>query len=187
MQRSTQIIFPKPFSFDINNLSFLCKTKDDFEVYYDPISSHVATHFNDAPKLRELIIELLGDIEVKGKEIAQHFDMHRPVGVMDVVSVDETDDLVYAIRTNRKADGLVPFVKSRKGNPCRFIAIHLAPQTNKAYILESAWIGTFGGDDQPFPMAKDATSQSAEFWSKHAFVWGSQSVEPESVTTAKPW
>lgn len=106
---------------------------------------------------------------------------------MDVVAVDETDELVYAIRTNRESDGLVPFEKSRKGNPCPYIVIHLAPQADGTYTLESAWIGTFDGDDEPFPMAKDATSRSAEFWSKHAFVWGSQSVESKSVTTTKPW
>lgn len=59
----------------MNNLSLLCKTKDNFEVYYDPISSHAATHFNDAPNLKELVIELLEGLETGGKEIARHFDM----------------------------------------------------------------------------------------------------------------
>lgn len=171
----------------MNNLSLLCKTKDNFEVYYDPISSHAATHFNDAPNLKELVIELLEGLETGGKEIARHFDMGKPIGTMDVVRVDDTDELVYATRMNRESDGLVPFVKSRKGNPCPYVAVHLVPQLNGVYILESAWIGTFGGDDEPFPMAKDATPRSVEFWSKHAFVWGSQGIEPESVTTTRPW
>lgn len=99
----------------MTNLSLLCKTKDNSGVYYDPIGSHAATHFKDAPKLKWLVVELLQNLETGGREVAKHFDMGRPVGIMDVVRVDDTDELVYAVRTNRESDGLVSFVKSRKG------------------------------------------------------------------------
>lgn len=53
----------------MTNLSLLCKTKDNFEMYYDQINSHAATHFNDAPKLKELVIELLRGLKTTVKKL----------------------------------------------------------------------------------------------------------------------
>lgn len=116
--------------------------------------------------------------------------MGRVVGTCDVVMVDDSDEIVYAVRKNREDDGPVPFVKNRQGDPCPYVAVHLAPQADGTYILSSAWIGKFGTigvDDEPFPLAKDANERSAAFWDKHAFVYGSQEITPGTETKERPW
>ncbi len=120
-------------------------------------------------------------------EIKTHVDMGRVIGTLDVVDVDETDDIIYALRQNCEADGLVPFTKNRQGQPCRTVAMHLVKQEDGSYVLSSTWIGTFGGDDEPFPCSPDATARSASFWSKHAFIWGSQPLVTGTETSNRPW
>lgn len=65
------------------------------------------------------------------------------------------------------------------------MAIRLAPRTDGDYELASAWIGRW--DDMPFPQAPDATAESIAYWTRHAFVWGSQETIPGTETTVRPW
>lgn len=170
-----------------DKIQFLAPSKNGVKVFYDPIGSHAATHFEDTPNLQSLVIEIIGNLELNGQEIACDFDMGRVVGVCDVVAVDKADEIVYGMRKNRADDGLVPFAKNRQGDPCRLVAIHLVPQADGSYILSSAWIGTFGEDDEPFPLSSKATERSAEFWDRHAFVYGSQEIIAGTETTVKSW
>jgi hypothetical protein len=139
-------------------------SKNGIKVNYDPLYSHAATHLEDTPNLKYLVI-----------------------GKCDVVNVTKTDEIVYGVRKNREDDGLVPFVKNRQGDSCRYVAVHLVPQSNDSYTLSSAWIGTFGKDDEPFPQSKDANKRSIHFWNEHAFIYGSQEILPNTETTKKPW
>lgn len=165
----------------------LAVSKNGVAVHYDPIYSHAATHFEDTPQLKELVQEIIEGLELQGQEIATHLDMGRVVGTCDVVEVDDTDQILYGKRKNRDEDGLVPFTKSRQGESCRNVAVHLVPQNDGGYILSSAWIGTFGEDDEPFPGSPHATERSVDFWSKRAFVYGSQEIVAGTETTKKPW
>jgi len=113
--------------------------------------------------------------------------MGSPVGTCDVVKVDASDEIVYGVRKNRDEDGLVPFTKTRRGEPCPYVAVHLVPQPDKTYALLSTWIGTFGGDDEPFPQAPDANERSKDYWDKHAFVYGSQEIVQGTETSECPW
>lgn len=165
----------------------IATSKNGIEVTYDPVNSHAATHFEDTPGLKQLVREVIGGLELTGQEIAQHYDMGRVVGACDVVDVDNTDEVVYGVRKNRENDGLVPFVKNRKGDPCKLVALHLVPETDRSYILSSAWIGPFTEEDEPFPLSKDANERSANFWNKHAFVYGSQEIIDGTETEVQPW
>ena len=164
----------------------LCKSKNGVTVTYDPINSHAATHLEDTPQLKDLVTEVVSSIDLNGQEVAQHFDLGRVVGVCDVVMVDDSDEVVYGVRKNRDDDGLVPFTKIRRGDPCPYVAIHLIPQADKTYILSSTWIGTFD-DDEPFPQSANANERSVDFWNRHAFVYGSQEIVAGTETTIKPW
>lgn len=166
-------------------LKLLAKSANNQEVLYDPVGSHVATHFDDTPGLKSLVQELIASINLGG-EVARHFDMGRVIGLCDVVSVGPQDDLVYGMRRNREEDGLVPFVKNREGEPTQNLAIHIILKSPHGYVLSSAWIGTFG-DDEPFPQSPEATPGSIEYWSQHAFIYGSQEIIEGTETTAKPW
>lgn len=168
-------------------MKLLCTSKNRIQVFYDPLRSHAATHFNDAPTLKELVVSVIADLDLTGQEIAQQFDMGKVIGTCDVVAVDETDEIVYGMRRNREDDGLVPFVKTRQPSPCSTLAMHLIPQPDGTYILSSAWIGPFGDDDQPFPQSPQATDRSAEYWNKWAFVYGSQEVIEGTETSVRPW
>lgn len=168
-------------------MELIAKSKNGLEVFYDPIHSHAATHLEDTPQLKGLVQELIGSLELQESEIARHYDMGRIVGTCDVVNTDATDEIVYGIRKNRDEDGHVPFTKSRQGDPCAYVSLHLIKQQDGRYILSSCWIGKFGEDDEPFPNSPLATPRSADFWDKHAFVWGSQEIQPGSLQTNKPW
>lgn len=161
---------------------FLCTSKNNKNVYYDPVHSHAATHFNDAPELKDVVIEIITSKELVGDRIEFDRNMGRIVGNMDVVNVDDTDKLLYAKRRNR--DEYVPFTKSRTTQPTPFVSMGLALQ-NENYELTSAWFGEF--ESPPFPGEATATQESVDFWNKHAFVWGSQGVQEDTVTEVCPW
>lgn len=165
----------------------LTASKNGAKVTYDPIDSHAATHFEDTPQLKNLVKELISGLDLSGREIARHYDMGRIVGTCDVVNVGSAEEIVYGVRKNRDDDGLVPFVKNREGDPCPYVAIHLVLQPGGTYMLSSAWIGTFDGDDEPFPLAKDANERSVDFWSRHAFIYGSQEILAGTETNICPW
>lgn len=168
-------------------MTFLARSKNSIDVFYDSVSSHAATHLEDTPQLAELVVEVITNMDLEDDDITTDVDMGRIVGTCDVVKVEENDDIVYGVRKNRDDDGHVPFTKSRAADPCSQVAVHLIKQSNGTYLLSSAWIGTLGGDDEPFPNAPDATPRSKEFWSKHAFVYGSQEMQAGTETDACPW
>jgi hypothetical protein len=104
------------------------------------------------------------------------------------VTTHKDDILVYGVRKNREDDGLVPFVKDRRGDDCSTVAILLIHQADKSYLLLSAWIGIFDEEnDEPFPQSADATSNSVDFWNQHAFIYGSQEIVAGTETEIRPW
>ena len=164
----------------------LCVSKDGKRVYFDPFNSHTATHFADTPGLKELAVEALENREIATGPLWFGVNMERIVGTTDVVEVDDSDEIVWAIRTQRFEQGLVPWVKSRSAEPCQYVTVTLRPLTSETYEATSAYIGTIG-DDQPFPQEPHATPESISYWTKYAFVWGSQPIEPGTVTNVCPW
>lgn len=171
----------------LSQYELIGKSKNGVDVVYDPAHSHAATHLEDTAQLKGLVIEVVGDIELNGQVVRAYFDMGRIVGTCDVVEVDDTDEIVYGMRKNRMDDGLVPFVKTREPAPCPYVTVHLVPRANGSYELLSTWIGTVGDDDEPFPQSPDATPRSVDFWSKRAFVYGSQEIIEGTETPNKPW
>ncbi len=166
----------------------LAKSKNEIRVVYDPVDSHAATHIDDTPQLKRLLIEAISRMSLEGDEIKTHVDMGRTIGVCDVVETNENDRLVYGVRKNREDDGLVPFAKNRKGDACSTVAMHLVRQTNNDYLLSSAWIGVFDEEnDEPFPQSTNATSDSVSFWNRHAFTYGSQEIITGTETEYRPW
>ncbi|MEK7059808.1 MAG: hypothetical protein AAB971_03565 [Patescibacteria group bacterium] len=163
----------------------LCKSANDKKIVFDPINSHTATHFSDAPKLRSLAEELLGNMALEGDLIAKDFDIGRVIGDSDVVEINESDEIVYAIRKSREDQGYVPFTKSRPTQPSQMISIYLLRKDNETYELSSIWIGEF--ESPMFPQMENSTEDSIPYWGKHAFVWGSQEIIPGTEITKRPW
>lgn len=166
-------------------VELLCITKNKMKVFYDNINSHASTHFADTPNLRELVIEVLSSSNIHEDDLSLDVDMKRIIGTTDVVAIESTDKIVYAIRKNRPEQGYVPFVKFRLGQPDSHISIALMKGRNSSFDLSSAWIGTW--DDPPFPQEPHATLESRKYWDTHAFIWGSQDIESGTEILKKPW
>lgn len=167
----------------MKSLSYLCTSKNGLDIYYDPIKSHTATHFNDASGLQQIVKDLLQEYDIQNDYEGFDIDAQKVVGVKDVVDVNEGDELIYAKRINRNE--YVPFVINREPQPCSIVSIALRKYEDAKYELESAWIGEF--DSPPFPEETNATAESVPFWEKHAFVWGSQRVQDNTITRQRPW
>jgi hypothetical protein len=163
----------------------LCISADGKRIVFDPTKSHTATHFNDAPTLRVVAEELLSGMTLEGDLIAKDVDMGKVVGNSDVVEIDGEDDIVYAMRKNREDQGYVPFTKSQSSQQSTKISIYLVKKDDETYELSSVWIGEY--ESPMFPQMSNATADSVLFWSKHAFVWGSQEIIPDSILAKCPW
>lgn len=169
----------------MSNKERLCKSSNGKTVVFDPVNSHAATHFKDSPGLRNLAQELLQNIELDGVLIAKDIDMKRRVGNSDVVTIDKTDEVVYAMRKNREDQGYVPFTKSRSSQPSNLISIHLIKMSEDTYELSSIWIGEY--KSPTFPQMDNSTKESIPYWSNHAFVWGSQEIIAGTERKDCPW
>lgn len=164
-------------------MRYLCDTRNNKRIVYDPFHSHTATHFNDAPDLKDLVVQILSHRDIDGEYLGFDVDMGKPVGNMDVVDVNTDDEIIYAKRKNR--DEYVPFVKNRLPQQCSYVSIALKQLDDDSYELQSAWIGEF--ESPPFPEEKSATAESVPFWNQHAFVWGSQGIQEDTITNRCPW
>lgn len=165
--------------------TYLCTTANGIRIVFDPVHSHTATHFKDAPSLKHQVKNLLGSLVVVDDLIAQEFDMGKIIGDCNVIETDEKDEIIYAIRKNRRDQGYVPFTKSRTSQPCSLISIHLVKKTAETYELSSVWIGEY--ESPMFPQMENATAESIPYWRQHAFVWGSQEIIPGTELSQCPW
>ncbi|CAN5625454.1 hypothetical protein BH23PAT2_BH23PAT2_02510 [soil metagenome] len=163
----------------------LCVSANGKRIVFDPVDSHTATHFKDAPTLRARAEELLSSISLEGDLIAKDVDMGKVVGNSDVVEIDYKDDVVYAMRRNREDQGHVPFTKSRSSQTSTKISIYLVKKDSENYELSSVWIGEY--ESPMFPQMSNATAESVPYWSKHAFVWGSQEIISGTTLHNCPW
>ena len=165
--------------------AYLGNSANGRRISYDAVNSHTATHFNDTPGLRELVVSVLSGRELSGPIVTLDIDMGEPIGTSDVVEVDETDTIVYAMRLKREDQGRVPFTKSRPAQPCSHLSMYLIEKDHDTCELASAWIGEF--ESPPFPEMANATPESIKYWSRHAFVWGSQKIMPGTMIEHCPW
>ena len=169
----------------MQKIELLCRSANGKYIIFDSINSHAATHFKDASKLRGLTEELLSNMTLEGDLIANDFDMGRMIGDSDVVEIDGSDEVVYAIRKSREDQGYVPFTRSRLPQASQKISIYLLRKDNDTYELSSAWFGEF--ESPPFPQMNNANMDSIPYWSQHAFVWGSQEIISGTKITNCPW
>ena len=169
----------------MSNEELLCITANNMKVVFDPTNSHASTPFKDSPVLKKLTVVLLENMDIEGDLIAKDFDMKRTVGNTDVVDINEKDEVVYAMRKHREDQGYVPFTKSNASQPSNLISIYLVKKSEDTYELSSVWIGEY--DSPMFPQMSNATKDSIPYWSKHAFVWGSQEIIPGTERPDCPW
>ena len=161
---------------------YVGKTKNGFAVYVDTEVSHAMTHFADAPQLLDVVKEVIADLEVHGRHMRFDKDMGRQVGEADIAETNEQDDVVYALRPNRKH--YARFVKNKTGTPTNYVTLDLRASGKNEYNLYTAFIGRL---TPSFPGGDYLPEQSGEFWSKHALIWGKQEIVPGTETKRCPW
>lgn len=161
---------------------FLGKTKNGASVYLDFKTSHAVTHFESQPSLRSAVEELIPTIEATADTVRIEHDMGKVIGTTDLIETTDQDEIVYAMRPRRKVYSR--FVKNKATTPTSWVTIVLHKNKKGEYILHTA----FAGRNTPsFPGGDYLPEQSRDFWSKHALVWGSQEVIPDTETSVCPW
>ena len=162
---------------------FLATSANGIKVYYDPQGSHAATHFADAPGLKELAQEVTAKTNLRGDLLIFDTDMGRTVGNTDEVVNDDGDEIVFAKRKNRNV--YTSFNKSKSPQPCSVVTTVFKKRTDGSYELTSAWIGT--SKSPSFPGEPDETTDSKPYWLAHSLVWSSQEIQPGTETNTCPW
>jgi hypothetical protein len=162
---------------------FLSKSRNNIDVWYDAITSHVATHLEDTPNLGALAAQVIEHTNISKPYMQFHVDMGYVVGSSDLVENEQDDEIIYAKRLNR--DEFTAFNKSKPPQPSSLITVALEQQDDGTYELVSAWVGP--SNSPSFPGTERETPDSKGFWKKHSLAWGNQAVQPGSVTTICPW
>ena len=163
------------------NKELLCISKNGLKIYYDPIGSHAATHFQDSLNLKELVVGLLEETMLTGdKEIIEH-DFGYTIGKTDLIETAKEDTIMYAKRLNR--DNYSRFILNKSPTDSSIATIVLYREDD-FFTLYSAYIGF---KVPSFPTAPTATDESVPFWKKHALAWGTQAIQPGTETNTWPW
>lgn len=148
------------------------------QVVVDRYNTHVH------PAVVPLLIETLSKISLTEQFKVVQVDFDHVVGNTTCVVTNPGDQIVFAQRPKRF--GLTRFVKNREPEPSSSVVCILMKAKDEAdtYVLISAFVGT---KPEPEPWDKNASSESVPFWNKHALVWGSEEVLPETETDICPW
>ncbi len=115
-------------------------------------------------------------------------DMGREIGHSICVETTESDEIIFAQRTNRK--GITRFVKNRNPIPSSTIVVILKRAQGEEgeddfYIMTTAYIGNTAPHE---PWDAKATEDSLPFWSTHALIFEESipDIVPGTETIAMP-
>ncbi len=161
------------------------------EVVMDRPSSHLHEG------VRELLDEALTKINSLGRNfIEAEVDFDREIGKTSLVETNDNDTIVYAQRPPRT--GLTRFVKNSEAESCSSLTVVLkkGKQENLPedfYIIITAYVGhvtplePWDKNLLKRPDPDIAIKASQDFWSRHALVYGAESISPETETDVCPW
>lgn len=168
------------------NFELLGSSRNGKRVVFDPVGSHTATHFEDTPELKGLVVEALAGLDLKGEQIEElQIDMGRIIGLTDGVLNEPEDEIVYAKRKNRD-HGWTPFNKTQRPKPSPWLVVSLKQVSPDEYELLSAYIGD-GEASPPFPGESNETTDSKDYWSRHSLAYGRQEIQSGTETSKRPW
>jgi len=157
------------------NVTLAFLSKDNHLVVNRP-ASHLHHSIDD--NLAAIIINITCE---NRPFFSEQLDYEYSVGVSTCLSVDESDEIIYAVRENRK--GHTKFVKNRIPEPTNSITVILK-KTGDFYTIITAFVGKAAETE---PWDERVTNSSLEFWSSHALIWGSERIEPNSEVKDCPW
>jgi hypothetical protein len=127
-----------------------------------------------------ILDEVLPKIASQGRAFfSATIDLGRIVGETTCLETNEGDDIIFAQRPGRV--GLTRFVKNRQAEATSLVTVILKKIGFQKYLLITAWLG---GKAEPEPWDRNATPRSADFWRRHALLWGSEPVLPNTEATS---
>lgn len=159
-------------------------SKNGLQVFIDLEKGHASTHIADDDKLLDLIKEIIQNFTLYGEEMKFEHVFDHVIGECDLQTVDETDEIVYAIRNHR--DRYTKFVMNKPRHQCSSVTIILK-QIDKGYELVSAWVGHLVPSFPKLHVSPTSDRAEKKYWQTHALVWGRQAVDETTITRVCPW
>lgn len=157
-------------------------TRNGAHVYVNLISSPAAKHIAQQPQLLTLAKEMLAQVAVHGSEASIEHDMKRLIGYNFIVTTTDQDSILYGRLI--KDDVYTRFVKNGKPLSTNYLTVALARDADNNYELSDIWIGHLR---PPRPGSINETAESKPYWSNHAFVLDSKSMQVRAVTKVCPY
>lgn len=158
------------------------QSRNGIPIHVQLIGSRAGESVSRQPQLLSLAKEMFAKITLHGAEISLEYDMDRPIGYSFTVETTDKDAVFYG--RFLKDDVYTRFVKNGKPHPTRYLTVKLSKENNSDYELSDIWIGRLM---PPRPGSEDETADSKPFWSNHALILESQSLQPQTVTKTCPY
>jgi hypothetical protein len=129
------------------------------EVVHDAEPSHLLDH----PDVADVLAEALGLVDADGADFVATVDLGRTVGLSHCVETCSDDLVVWAFRGDR--DWPTRFAPGRMPAETGLVTVVLVLREDAAYTLLTAFCGPAA---PPEPGDPRATSESKDFWGRHA-------------------
>ncbi len=157
-------------------------TKNGQVVYVDLIKSQAARHIAAHPHLLGLAGEAIAHIKTKNQRVKFEYNVGHIVGYENVVETPPEERVLYARLLN---DDLFSRF-TRKGEPMhtKYVSVTLEREEDGSYDLVDTWMGRL---KPPRPGSQNETSASRTYWSNHAFLLDTQSMEKNTRTEICPY
>lgn len=182
LQKGNLVIFNKhpyvkrPDRYYAKNVSKGYLSKDGY-VVGDILKSHV--HGD----LKKELPSIIKRISCNGRGYFYEVLRSDTVGMSACVPIAWNDDIVYAKRIGR--DSYSKFVKNRKPIPTEYITIFLKKKDD-IYLIRSCFYGE-SKVNIGFYGIEPTDDERNSFWNDHALVFGSEPIDPTTITTRCPW
>lgn len=157
-------------------------TKNGLAVHVDLISSQAAPHIAAHPHLLEIIKEALLRTVAKNERFKFEYDTGRVIGYENVVETLPSEKVLYARLVNDELYSR--FTRTGKPKPTTYISVTLESNNGDSYELTDTWIGRL---KPPRPGSRNETQASRAYWSKHAFLLDTQSMQRHTRTETCPY
>lgn len=144
------------------------------------IISRAKSHQHDG--VEEYLTYIMNEIKDYNEEfLVKQIDLPKPIGMCSCVRTNEDDDVYFAIRKGRL--GHSRFVLNRQPEPTNSIVLVLK-RIEHYYSIITSYLGVISGVE---PYDTRATKDDLAYWSRHAFIDGSEEIIESSKVFVNPW
>lgn len=158
------------------------RSRNGIEVYAQLTQNPLATSIARNPRLLHLVATAIASLDLTDQDMTISHDMGRSIGYSDILETREKDTVFYA--QTSKLPVYTRFVKQRSAEQTSIMTMQLQLDTDGCYRLTNVWIGK---EYPPLPSTDATTTQSMEYWSKHAVVFNGQAILSSTITKTCPY